>query len=262
MAQLDEATWRKYLNGELRDLHRMYHVLHLIPSEPRCSICNAPFGGFGGWLMKFIGKGPSDKNPRICALCTDIIKAYPGGVEIELTMLFVDARGSTALAEKMSATEFSQLMNRFYHAATDALVKTEAVIDKLVGDEVVALYIPGITGAHHARKAMQAAQDLLRAMDQWLPIGVGVHTGIAFVGAVGGVGGVVNDFTALGDNVNITARLASKAGAGEALISAATYAAAGLNFDNLEQRQLELKGKSTPVGVHVMRVGSAVTEAK
>jgi adenylate cyclase len=189
-------------------------------------------------------------------------------VEIELTMLFVDARGSTALAEKMSATEFSQLMNRFYHAATDVLVKTEALIDKLVGDEVVALYIPGITGAHHARKAMQAAQDLLRvtghseAQGPWLSIGVGVHTGIAFVGAVGGVSGVVNDFTALGDNVNITARLASKAGAGEALISDATYAAAGLNFDNLEQRQLELKGKSETVGVRVLRIESGASAVK
>jgi adenylate cyclase len=197
-----------------------------------------------------------------------MIKAYPGGVEIELTMLFVDARGSTSLAEKMSATEFSQLLKRFYHVATDVLTKTEAVIDKLVGDEVVALYIPGITGPHHARKAIEAAQDLLRVTGHgdpagaWLPIGVSVHTGVAFVGNVSGVDGVVHDFTALGDNVNITARLASKAGAGEALISDATYAAAGLNFGELEQRQLELKGKSEPVGVRVVRVESVATEAK
>ena len=62
------------------------------------------------------------------------------------------------------------------------------------------------------------------------------------------------DFTALGDNVNITARLASEAGPGEILISDAAYSAAHLNLENLEHRQMELKGKSERIGVHVLRV--------
>jgi adenylate cyclase len=62
------------------------------------------------------------------------------------------------------------------------------------------------------------------------------------------------DFTALGDNVNITARLASNAGTGEILISEATYSAARLNLENIERRQMELKGKSEPIGVHVVHV--------
>jgi adenylate cyclase len=183
---------------------------------------------------------------------------YPGGAEIELSMLFVDARGSTPLAEKMRAADFSRLMNRFYDAATDVLIKTDAFIDKFVSDEVVALYLPIFTGPNHARAAVRAAQDLLRvtghgdARGPWLPVGVGVHSGIAFVGTVSGVEGSIEDITALGDNVNIAARLASKAGAGEALISDAAYAAAGLDFGNVEQRQLELKGKSEPVGVRVL----------
>ena len=185
---------------------------------------------------------------------------YPGGTEVELSMLFVDARGSTSLAEQMSATEFSRLMNRFYSAATQVLIKTDAFIDKLVGDEVIGLYIPLFTGPKHARAAVQAAQDLLRVTGHgdkngpWLPVGVGVHTGIAFVGTVKGAEDTVSDVTALGDNVNITARLASQAGAGEALISDIAYAAAGLNLGTLEQRQLELKGKSESVSVRVLRV--------
>ncbi len=175
-------------------------------------------------------------------------------------MLFVDVRGSTNLAERMSATEFSQLMNRFYTVATKALVKTDAFIDKFVGDEVIGLYFPLFTGPNHARAAVQAAEDLLRVTGHgdkkgpWLPIGVGVHTGIAFVGTVKGAEDTVSDITALGDNVNITARLASKAGSGEALLSDTAYTAAGLNLGNLEQRQLELKGKSEPVGVRVLQV--------
>ncbi len=175
-------------------------------------------------------------------------------------MLFADVRGSTALAERMSATDFSRLMNRFYAAATDVLIKTDAMIDKLVGDEVVAFYLPLLTGPRHARPAVQAAQDLLRATGHgdaggaWLPIGVGVHTGVAYFGSVSGVDGTVSDWTALGDNVNIAARLASEAGPGEALISDAAYAAAGLDLGQLEQRQMELTGKSEAVGVRIVRV--------
>jgi adenylate cyclase len=184
---------------------------------------------------------------------------YPGGTELEISMLFVDVRGSTKLAEGMRAAEFSGLMNSFYKQATSVLIKTNAFIDKLVGDEVIGLYFPLFAGKNHASMATQAARELLRAMQhggeasQALPIGIGVHTGVAFVGTVSGIEGSVEDVTALGDNVNITARLAAHAGAGEALISEAAYAAAGLNIKNMEQRQLELKGKSEPVHVRVLK---------
>lgn len=150
-------------------------------------------------------------------------------------------------------------MNRFFAAANQVLVDTDAIIDKLVGDEVVGFYIPGLAGPDHARLAVRAAQELLRVTGHgdpggpWIPVGVGVHTGIAFVGSIGSEG-TFTDFTALGDNANVAARLASQARPGEALISEAAYAAAGLNLGNAEQRQLELKGKSEPVGVRVLRV--------
>lgn len=187
---------------------------------------------------------------------------YPGGAEVELSMLFVDARGSTSLAEQMTATEFSRLMDRFYKAATKVLIKTDAYIDKLVGDEVVALYLPLFTGPNHAGAAVQAAQGLLKATGHarkagpWLPIGVGVHTGVAYVGVVSGAEGTMKDVTALGDNVNTTARLASSAGPGEVLISEAAYSAAGIDFTGMEQRQLELKGKSEPIAVHVYQLAN------
>jgi adenylate cyclase len=78
-----------------------------------------------------------------------------------------------------------------------------------------------------------------------LPIGIGVHTGVAYVGTVSGVEGSVQDVTALGDSVNITARLASQAGAGEALISEAACAAAGVDFAAAEQRP---PGRSASAG--------------
>jgi len=118
--------------------------------------------------------------------------------------------------------------------------------------------MPGLAGPDHARLAVRAAQELLHVTGHadpggaWLP--VGVHTGIAFVGAMGKEGSATY-ITALGDNVNTAARLASKAGPGEILVSEAAYAAAGLDLANVEQRQLELKGKSEPVGVRVLSAG-------
>lgn len=189
-------------------------------------------------------------------------KRYPGGTELEISMLFVDVRGSTDLAERMTATDFAQLMNRFYKTATDVLIRTDAVIDKLVGDEVMALYFPLFTGPNHARPAVHAAQELLRATGHgekqgpWLPIGVGVHTGVAFVGTVKGAEDSVDDITALGDNVNVAARLASMAAPGEALISEAACACAGVNLDEVAQRKLELKGRSEPILARVLRVSA------
>jgi len=163
------------------------------------------------------------------------------------------------MAERMSATEFSELMNRFYRVATDVLIKTDAYIDKLIGDEVMAVYLPIFAGKQHAQLAIQAAQELLRATGHddpagpWLPAGVGVHSGPTYFCAVAGAEGSLADFTALGDNVNIAARLASAAGTGEALITDAACAAAGLHPANFERRLLELKGKSEAVSVRVLR---------
>jgi adenylate cyclase len=173
-------------------------------------------------------------------------------------MLFVDVRGSTQLAERMEDNAFSQLMNEFYEAAINVLVRADAFIDKLVGDEVTALFIPGYAGKEHARKAVEAGRSLLEttghtdAAGPWVPVGVGIHTGEAWVGSIAGASGSAADFTALGDNVNVAARLASEAAAGEVVISETTYRAAGLGGEKIEQRELELKGKTRPVSVRIL----------
>jgi adenylate cyclase len=257
--KLEEKWYRTLTQGE--DIpHNLRHFLGLLPSNPRCKMCNAPFRGWGGLIMRTLGRVQSRYNPRYCAPC-DVFE-QPGGAEVILTMLFADVRGSTTLAEQMSALEYSQLINRFYNVATDVLVKTDAMVDKLIGDEVVGLYIPGLAGQEHPRRAIEAAQSLLQLTGHrdpkgpWLPVGVGVHTGPAFVGVVGGTQDRPTDFTALGDNVNITARLASQAGTGEIFISDQAYTASGLDLENTESRQLELKGKSTPTTVWVLRVSA------
>lgn len=194
---------------------------------------------------------PSAKNPNYCDVCETFVRTHPGGAEVEISMLFADVRGSTTIAEQMRPAEFGRLMNRFFDCANRVIIDSDGVVDKLVGDEVVALYVPAV-GADHARKAVDAAGKLLRATADFVPVGAGVHTGIAYVGAVGSDSTVV-DFSALGDAVNITARLASLAGAGEVLISEAAHTASGSELGGLERRDLSLKGREAPLAVRVLR---------
>ena len=253
-----DEQWYKTLTEGDNIPHTLRHILGLLHSNPRCKMCNSPFKGVGGSLMRLMGREQSRYNPRYCAPCA--IWEHVGGAEIVLTMLFADVRGSSTLAEQMSALEFSRLMNRFYTLATDVLVRTDAMVDRLVGDEVVGLFIPGISVGDHASKAVQAARRLLRQTGHadpqgpWITVGAGVHTGVAFVGVMGSEDDAPKDFTALGDNVNIAARLASQAAAGEILISEAAYLAAGLELGELEQRELALKGKSEPIQVRVVHI--------
>jgi adenylate cyclase len=211
----------------------------------------------GSVLLKPFGFGPSKLNRRLCRACFRHIEKHPGGAEIELSLLFADVRGSTGLAERMPAQEFSRLISRFYGAAAGAVDEWNGLVDKFVGDEVVALFIPGFAGEDHASRAIEAGLQLLRktgndGSDPWAPIGVGVHTGVAFVGRVGE--GDACDFTAVGDAVNTAARLASSAGAGEVLVSRAAADAAGFDGAGLEARTLELRGRDETVDAVVATV--------
>jgi adenylate cyclase len=142
--------------------------------------------------------------------------------------------------------EFTRLMQRFYAVATEVLFSGNAIIEKFVGDEVVGFFVPLLTGPNHAAAAVKAAERLLNETGHadeggpWLPLGAGVHTGVAFVGMVSR--GSSSDFTAFGDPINIAAHVASLAAPGEILITDAAVAAARVGTDGLERRRLELKG--------------------
>jgi adenylate cyclase len=230
-----------------------------IPSSPRCKLCKAPFRAPGGVILRPFGFRPWTKNPHICGRCFTNIDlqarlcapadggAHVRGAEVEISMLFADIRGSSGIARSMPSMEFTRLMDRFYRVSTDVLIEHEAIVEKFVGDEVVGLFVPFLAGADHARAAVDTARHLLRATghgpvdEPWVPIGVGVHTGRAFVGVVGTA--ATADFTALGDPMNLAAHLASAAGPGEILVTDEAAAAAGLASGGLEHRHVSLKGR-------------------
>jgi adenylate cyclase len=133
------------------------------------------------------------------------------------------------------------------------------MIDKLAGDSVIGLYVPGIAGPGYTRCAVEAARALLEATGHaapngpWIQVGAGVHTGSAYLGAVGSSSGM-SDITVLGDAANTAARLSSAAGPGEILVSEETCRQAGMPLNQCETRTLQLKGRSKPVEVRVLRV--------
>jgi adenylate cyclase len=206
--------------------------------------------------MRLLGQYPSRLTPHLCTRCQGVASQHLGGAEVELTMLFADIRGSTSLAEKMSPSEFGQLISRFFAVASEIIVRSQALLDRLVGDQVIGLYIPGFAGENHRQLAIDAARELVHATGHssstgpWIPVGIGIHTGVAFVGSVGSAG-VATDITVLGDAANTAARLSSSAKSGEILVSENAMLSE-LDSTKLETRLLELKGKSKPVKVFVL----------
>jgi adenylate cyclase len=260
-----DRFWHDYLTrGDPRE-RRIRHLMGLLPGEPRCQLCAAPFAGPTAPVMRMIGKRPADKNPRTCQTCFTFMAAHHGGAEIEVSFLFADIRGSTTLGERMSPGDFHALLDRFYATANRVVFANDGNVDKFVGDEVVALFFPLLSGPSHAAKAIRAAEGLLRATGHedpggpWVPVGVGVHTGLAWVGAVGDE--AHTELTALGDAVNTTARLASAARAGEILVTTSAAAAAGIDGGK-ERRSLELKGKAGLTEVIRLRIEPVATGSK
>jgi adenylate cyclase len=245
-----KAPW--FSSKRLRPLY-----LHL-PAEPRCRTCFYPFSGIGGGIMRSLfGVKPSKLNPHICNLCDKFLENHPGGTEVEVTILFADVRGSTKLAENMTPGEFSKLMKRFFDTVTKVLYESGALVEKIAGDAVTAFFTEGFSRSSPAKDAIETGRQILKATGHhspegpWIPVGIGIHTGLAYVGSVRSDSGG-SDIGVLGDTANTGARLSSLARAGEVLVSQAAAAAAGLEPSGIEIRNLELKGRSEPVEAWVL----------
>ena len=204
--------------------------------------------------MGRVGFAPSRKNPRLCSECFE--KAPMGGVEMEVGILFADVRGFTSLAERQTPDAVATLLNSFYATAVNVLCE-HAIIDKLVGDQVMALYLPGIFPGEPADHMLADARALLAGAgydggQPWVELGIGLDFGTAYVGNVGS--GEVKDFTAIGDVVNTAARLQAAAASGEIVLSGRVHDRAGEHAAGAERRELSLKGKSEPEVVMVRRI--------
>jgi adenylate cyclase len=241
-----ELAWRIHETG-LGGLSSA--LFRSLPGTPRCGVCAAPFGTPGRWLVGPLGYRPSRKNPTVCATCVEF--SPPGGMTVTTGVLFADLRGFTARFEGGDPAEASEVLRRFYRVAEDVLFP-EAVIDKLIGDEVMALYLPdmkpGLSREAVPGLMLDHARRLLRAVGYgsgeppFLEVGIGMDMGEAFVGNIGTR--ALYDFTAVGDVVNTASRLQGQAAGGEILLT--DRVAEGLPGGAGPRTELTLKGKSHP----------------
>src|SRR6478609_8044278 len=149
-----DNPWQKVLTQGHAPLVRARRLFRYLPSEPRCKMCSNPFGGPAGRVLAAAGFTPSRKNPNLCARCCDALPA--GGADVDVAVLFADVRGSTSLGEGADPAAYAGALNRFYAAATDALLRHDAIIDKLIGDEVMAIFVRGVSGPQYRARAVDA----------------------------------------------------------------------------------------------------------
>jgi adenylate cyclase len=237
------AMWATVHSRSGRLTRRLWHAL---PSNPRCGICAAPFAGFGRRVVGPLGYKPSRKNPTICSTCVEL--SPPGGATMPVGVLFADIRGFTATSEQQSPEQTASLLRRFYGCAEDALFP-EAIIDKLIGDEVMALYLSPLLGGRDAATIMvEQAAALLRGVGYGTPegpfvdIGIGLDYGEAYVGNIGDR--AVYDFTAVGDVVNTASRLTGQAAAGDIVASARVLSDEAAEARGAVRTEVILKGKA------------------
>jgi adenylate cyclase len=249
-----EVAWRLHEQGLGGVVGAIFRAL---PRSPRCGMCGAPFAGLGRWIVGPLGYRASRKNPTVCGTCVEF--SPPGGMTQYTGVLFADIRGFTARLEGAEPHEASLLLRRFYRCAEDVLFP-DAMIDKLIGDEVMALYLPRLkpemTPDEVPSLMLEHACQLLRSVGYasgsapFVEMGIGIDVGEAFVGNIGQR--ALFDFTAVGDVVNTASRLQAEASGGEVVLS--QRVADGLDGPVGTRMEVHLKGKREPQTVYRLAV--------
>jgi class 3 adenylate cyclase len=200
-------------------------------------------------FYRCLGMGRSSRNPNICTRCSTHLAE---GRLVELSVLFADLSSFTELTQNLGAEKTHEVVDAYLRMATEILVGHGAFIDKYVGDAVMALFGVPVRQDDHAQKAIAAAIEVNAALKTLaarfnLPLqaSTGIATGFARVGRLGS--DHTKDYTAIGDVVNLSARLQSKAGAGEILVNDECYRLAHIAYPDARQEEATLKGFRDPV---------------
>jgi adenylate cyclase len=243
-----EELWKQVFGEGHPVLVKKQRRFIKLPNDPRCKLCYAPFAGFGGFLMRLTGLMPSDRNPQYCNKCDGFLKAFPGGAEVDMTVLILDIRGSVDLSGRLSSKDYAQTVNKMREITSAVIAQNKGFILEFQGDSVVAVFPPGFTGPDHAAMGISAAHGILRqslnieGQNEAVAIGVGVHTGPVYICTVTAAGGAMQGVSIFGQDVNFVARLAANANKNEALISPSTYSAAGEDLPAEDIVEIQMKG--------------------
>ncbi len=178
-----------------------------------------------------------------------------GGTRREVTILFADIRGFTAVAEHQTPEETVSLLNRYLSLATSEILTELGTLDKYLGDGLMAIFNAPVEVTNHEAAAIRAAIAMQRALasatnqsSSAVGFGIGIHTGEAVVGNIGTP--ELMNYTAVGDTVNVANRLQSEALLGEVLISDTTWQRVAGQFPTEYLGQRPVKGRTQLVGIH------------
>jgi adenylate cyclase len=228
---------------------------------PECVICGTALAGPLGALFRLLGINRSARNPNLCNRCNTHVEE---GRVVELTVLFADLSGFTAMTRQLGPERTHEVVDAFLKSATYALVRHGAFIDKYVGDAVMAFFNAPIRYEDHGARAVAAALEieaempaLSKRFDIDLRAAIGVASGWAHVGRLGSGDG--KDYTAIGDVVNLAARLEGQARGGEVVVDEPVYQQVAAQYPDLRPEMVDLKGFGESVEAY--RFGTAESQA-
>ncbi|RME63522.1 MAG: hypothetical protein D6778_09510 [Nitrospirae bacterium] len=194
------------------------------------------------------------KNPEMLSL---------GGQRRYLTCLFLDVRGFTSLSESVPPTELVNILNELLGPFTDIVLKNRGMLDKYIGDAMMALFNVPIELPDHADRAVRSAMEILERLDEinrdfkargrvQISVGIGINTGEAVVGNMGT--SVRFDYTAIGDTINLASRLEglSKYYGVPVIVSETTVAKTHGGFPFLKLDRVRVKGRETPLWIYTI----------
>mgnify|MGYP000027217939 CR=1 FL=1 len=230
-----------------------------------------------GYSYRFILEGRNKekiKNAMGKYLSQDIMKNVVqniddiklGGKKATVTVLFADIRGFTSMSEKMTAEEVSVILNEYFSEIEPIITKYNGVINKFIGDAVMAIFGEPIQDINHPQNAVKCACAMLKKVDQlqdkWLfegkpkiEIGIGINTGEAFVGNIGSEKRL--EYTVIGDTVNLASRIESynKVYKTNLLISSSTYTYVSDIVDVIKIADVTIRGKAKKMDIYeVLRI--------
>jgi adenylate cyclase len=213
-------------------------------------------------LFKTFGIKKSKMHPNMCTFCENnfakIMKQKQ--VPVSTTILFADIRGYTDLSQQIDAVKLNELLHLFYDRCSAAIWDRDGIVNKFIGDAVLAIFNFPLIRKEHVQNAVSAAVQLQQDCKQLkeeigisdvytLGVGVGIHTGECYMGEVGTT---YKDFTAIGPVVNLTSRLQGAAGIGEIMVTQEVFNEVQHQFPDAQKKTLTLKGINNPVNGYVI----------
>lgn len=225
-----------------------------------------------GYSYRFILEGKNKekiKNAMGKYLSQDIMKNVVqniddiklGGKKANVTVLFADIRGFTSMSEKMTAEEVSVILNEYFSEIEPIITNYNGVINKFIGDAVMAIFGEPIQDINHPQNAVKCACAMLKKVEElqekWIfegkpkiEIGIGINTGEAFVGNIGSEKRL--EYTVIGDMVNLASRIESynKVYKTNLLISSSTYSFVSDNVDVIKIADVQIRGKAKKMDIY------------